>query len=66
MRQDAFTGAFDVELLYLAKKNRFPIKEVPIHWQHNPTDRVSPVKDSLRMFRDVLKIKLSDVQRKYE
>ena len=66
VRKDAFTGAFDVELLYLAKKNHFTIKEVPIHWQHNPTDRVSPVKDSLRMFRDVLKIKLSDVQRKYE
>lgn len=59
-RKDAFTGAFDVELLYLAKKNGFQVKEVPIHWQHNPTDRVSPVKDSLRMFRDVFKIKLTD------
>jgi glycosyltransferase involved in cell wall biosynthesis len=60
VRSDAFTGAFDVELLYLARKNNFKIKEVPIHWQHNPSDRVSPVRDSLRMFRDVFKIKLSD------
>lgn len=66
VRGDAFTGAFDVELLYLAKKNRYLIKEVPIYWQHRPTDRVSPLKDSLRMFRDVFKIKLTDWLRGYE
>lgn len=65
-RSDAFTGAFDVELLYLAKKSHFTIKEVPIHWQHRPTDRVSPLKDSFRMFRDVFKIKLADWQHRYE
>lgn len=66
VRNDAFTGAFDVELLYLANKYGFKIKEVPIHWKHNPTDRVSPVKDSLRMFRDVFRIKLTDLFGGYE
>lgn len=64
-RNDAFTGAFDVELLYLAKKYGFEIREVPIVWKHNFTDRVSPVKDSLRMLRDIVRIRMADLNKKY-
>lgn len=64
-RQDAFTGAFDVELLYLAKKYGFLIKEVPILWKHFATDRVNPLRDSFLMFADILRIKLADLQNKY-
>lgn len=64
-RKDAFTGAFDVELLYLALKNNFRIKEVPIIWHHNETDRVSPVKDSLRMLRDILRVRMADLAGAY-
>ncbi len=60
-RSDAFTGAFDVELLYLANKFKYQIKEVPIVWHHNRTDRVSPFKDSLRMLRDILKVRIADL-----
>jgi len=60
-RNDAFTGAFDVELLFLARKFGYPIKEVPIEWHHNHTDRVSPIKDSLRMLRDILKVRIADL-----
>jgi len=65
-RGDAYTGAFDVELLFLAKKNRFLISEVPIEWRHAATDRVSPVKDSLRMLRDIIKIRMADISGKYK
>jgi dolichyl-phosphate beta-glucosyltransferase len=64
-RTDAFTGAFDVEALFIAKKNHLRIKEVPIYWQHNETDRVSPVKDSLRMLVDIIKVRLADTAGKY-
>ncbi len=64
-RQDAFTGAFDVELLYLAKKYNFGMQEVPILWKHFQTDRVSPVRDSILMFTDILKIKMADWTNKY-
>lgn len=60
-RQDAFTGAFDVEVLFLGRKLGFQIKEVPIEWHHNHTDRVSPLKDSLRMLRDILKVRIADL-----
>lgn len=65
VRQDAYTGAFDVELLYLAKKYKFKIKELPIVWKHAESDRVSPIKDSLRMLRDIASIRLADLQNKY-
>jgi hypothetical protein len=61
----AFTGAFDVELLFLAGKAGVKIAEVPVHWQHAPTTRVNPVRDSLRMFGDVIKIRLADLGRQY-
>lgn len=64
-RQDAFTGAFDVELLYLAKKYNFALKEVPILWKHFQTDRVNPLKDSFLMFADILRIKIADLSNKY-
>ncbi len=64
-RKDAFTGAFDVEALFLARKLGYKIKEVPIFWQHNETDRVNPIKDSSRMVRDILYVRLADLQGKY-
>lgn len=65
LRRDAFTGAFDVELLFLARKNGFSLKEVPIVWQHHETDRVHPIKDSLRMLIDILRIRWNSLLGKY-
>lgn len=64
-RADAFTGAFDVELLFLARKLGFSLKEVPIYWKHHETDRVSPIKDSVRMLRDIVRIRLAALTGKY-
>lgn len=65
-RKDAYTGAFDVELLYLANKLGYTIQEVPITWYHNHTERVSPVKDSLRMFIDILRMRFARIRGKYD
>lgn len=61
----AFTGAFDVEILYLAQKFGFKIAEVPVYWTHITTTRISPVKDSIRMFVDLLRIRLTDLLGRY-
>ena len=63
--QGALVTAFDVEFLFIAKKRGYKIKEVPIVWHHVATSRVSPLKDSLRMLRDVIKIRLNDFKGKY-
>ena len=61
----ALVTAFDVELLFLAQKLGYKIKEVPIIWRHVATTRVNPLKDSARMFRDVLKVRLNDIRGVY-
>jgi len=62
----ALVTAFDVELLFIARKMNYKIKEVPIVWHHMATTRVSPIKDSLRMLRDVIKIRLNDLRGIYQ
>lgn len=61
----AFTGAIDVELLYLAQKYEYDIAEVGVAWTHVDGNRVNPVVDSWRMLVDVIKIRLADVRGKY-
>ncbi|OQA13232.1 MAG: Undecaprenyl-phosphate mannosyltransferase [bacterium ADurb.Bin363] len=53
-----FGYSFDVEVLYLAYKFGFKIKEVPVIWLDSPTSRINPFIDPLKMFLDVLKIRL--------
>ena len=62
----AFTGAFDVEALYLAQKSNYKIAEVPVRWKHVKTTRVNPIKDSIRMFFDLLRIRLTDIMGQYK
>lgn len=56
---------FDVELLYLAQKRGYTIIEVPIHWYHQMDSKVDPVKDTLRMVRDMVKVRLNDYRGRY-
>lgn len=51
--------AYDVEILALAGKKGFGVKEVPIRWINSPESRVDPVKDSLRMLADLVRIRFS-------
>ncbi len=49
--------ACDVEILARAKRKGLRIKEVPIRWVDSPDSRVDPVKDSLRMLADLVRIR---------
>ena len=53
------TAGFDLEVLFLAKKVGFKIKEVPVEWHYVETRRVNPVKDSWQGFMDILKIRIN-------
>ena len=48
---------FDIELLYLAVKLGFRIKEVPVAWVHKDGSKVSLWKDSAKMFWNILQIR---------
>lgn len=59
-------AGFDVELLFLAEKLGYTIKEVSINWLYVESRRVSPLKDSIEAVEDLLSIKLGDIQGKYK
>ncbi len=61
----AFLGAFDVEVLYLAKKLGYRIKSIPLVWTYVPTTRLNIVADSYKMARDVIRIRLNDLRGLY-
>ena len=50
--------AYDVEILALAARKGYRIAEVPIRWINSPESKVNPVKDSLRMLVDILRIRI--------
>lgn len=49
--------AYDVEILYLARRRGIAIAEVPVLWFNSPESKVAVVRDSLRMLRDLLRIR---------
>ena len=51
--------AYDVEILSLAKKKGYKILEVPIQWINSPESKVNPIRDSLQMLLDLLRIRLN-------
>ncbi len=48
--------SFDIELLYLARRAKMRIREIPIHWYFGEDSKVSAVKDALNMIRDIFRI----------
>ena len=63
--QGAMVTGFDVEVLFLALKRNYRVKEVPVEWYHVKGSKVSPVKDSLRMLRDIASVRLNDIKGVY-
>ena len=49
--------AFDVETLFLAKKYKFKVAEVPVTWIDQKGSTVSPLKDAVKMMIDLMRIK---------
>jgi len=49
--------AFDVELLYVARRHGYRILEVPIDWYFNADSKVRVLRDAWRMFLDLLVIR---------
>ncbi len=56
---------FDPELLYLAKKFKFKVAEVPVAWAHREGTRINPLSDGAKMFLEMLKIRWNAVSGKY-
>jgi dolichyl-phosphate beta-glucosyltransferase len=48
---------FDPELLYLARKFGFTVSEVPVAWSHREGTRIHPLRDGIRMFIELLRVR---------
>jgi dolichyl-phosphate beta-glucosyltransferase len=57
--------AFDVELLYIAKKKGFKVKEEAVTWIDKEGSKVGVLKDSFNMLIDSFRILLNDLKGRY-
>ncbi len=70
-QSQAQTGAsvsagFDLEILYVARKLKLKVAEVPVVWHHKEGTKVNPIKDSWEGFRDLIKVRINALQGKYK
>lgn len=56
-RQTIDGFASDVEILYLAKRLGFEIRDLPVHWSNSPESRVRIVRDTWYMLRDLATVR---------
>lgn len=65
-RQTLMGWSFDVELLYIARHRGYKIIEMGVPWYFNPESKVNVLRDSWRMFTDLLTIRRNGREGKYD
>ncbi len=65
-RQQINHFSFDVEVLFIAARHRYTIREVPIQWVNNPNSRVNALIDATKMFEDLCRIRSNAWMGKYD
>lgn len=58
--------AFDVEVLHIAQHHKLRIVEQPIDWVFDADSRVSPLRSSVAMFKEILEIRKKSRQGRYD
>jgi len=56
---------FDPEILFLAQRAGLKVEEVPVLWAHSEGTRLNPLRDGLRMFVELLRIRWNAVTGEY-
>lgn len=57
---------FDPEILFLARKFGFKVKEIPVVWGHSGGTRINPLVDGARMFQEMLRVRWYDLSGEYD
>ncbi|MEW6741190.1 MAG: dolichyl-phosphate beta-glucosyltransferase [Planctomycetota bacterium] len=57
--------AFDVEILYLARRRGYVVHEVPVHWADNPNSKVRLLRDTARSLAELMKIRCDALRGRY-
>jgi glycosyltransferase involved in cell wall biosynthesis len=66
-RQQTLLGwSFDIEIIYLARRRKCRLVEVPIDWYYDANSKVSAVRDAFRMINDIFRIHLNALRGRYD
>ena len=57
---------FDPEILFIARKLGYQIREVPVTWGHDERSRISYLKDGLKMLQDMAHIRSNSLAGRYD
>jgi glycosyltransferase involved in cell wall biosynthesis len=57
---------FDPEILFIARKLKFRIVEVPVTWGHDERSRISYLKDGLKMLEEMAEIRTNSLRGRYD
>lgn len=57
--------AFDIEVLVIAQRLGLRVHEMPIEWHYRAQSQVSPIRDAIKMARDVLRIRTNLARNRY-
>lgn len=57
--------AFDVELLYIARRHHLSLAVIPVTWVYGEHTKVNPVTDTLQNLRDVLQVRINGWRGRY-
>ncbi len=58
--------SFDIELLFIARRRGYRVRELPINWYYHPETKVNAVRDALRMITDIFRIRINAWRGRYE
>lgn len=65
-RQTIDGWGFDVEVLFIALKHGYKLIEIPITWYYKPQTKISPLRDSINMVLEVMRVRLNGWRGKYD
>jgi len=57
---------FDPEILFIARKLRYTIREVPVTWGHDERSRLSYLRDGMKMLEEMAMIRANSVAGRYD
>jgi dolichyl-phosphate beta-glucosyltransferase len=57
---------FDVEVLFIALQHGYRLIEIPITWYYKPQTKISPLRDSINMVLEVLRVRWNGWRGKYD
>ncbi len=57
---------FDPEILFIARRLHYSVREVPVTWGHDERSKVSYLRDGAKMLEDTVRIRVNSLLGRYE